>query len=205
MKPLHKILLVILCIAALALVYEYAYKQGLATNKLSSQSTRVQSPAGNKKTTNNAKNENYSGEYTVAKVVDGDTIDVVKVGNNSQDKIRLRLLGVNTPESVDPSRPLECFGKEASAYVANTIRNSKVTLALDPSKPEQDKYGRVLAYVRLPDGQLLNQRIIEDGYGYEYTYHKERYQYQTEFKVAEARAKAAKLGLWSPSSCSGRK
>jgi micrococcal nuclease len=205
MKPLHKILLVILCIAALALVYEYAYKQGLAVNKSSWQNIRPQSQAASKNGTSNKQSTTYSGEYTVVKVIDGDTIDIVSKDKKDLNKIRVRLLGVNTPESVDPDRPVECFGKEASNYVTDILRSSTVTLVLDPNKPEKDQYGRVLAYIRLPSGELLNQRIIEDGYGYEYTYHKERYQYQTEFKVAEARAKAAKLGLWSPSSCSGRK
>jgi micrococcal nuclease len=151
--------------------------------------------------TQTAKGQEYAGSYTVSRVVDGDTLDV----ENNQGTIRVRLIGVNTPESVAQSRPDECYGKEASAYVASTMSRTTVTLELDTSKPLQDKYGRVLAYVRKSDGMLLNKDIIEKGYGYEYTYQGEKYVYSQEFKKAESLARENRLGLWSEGTCNGKK
>ncbi len=139
-----------------------------------------------------------SSTYPVVHVVDGDTIDVMRGG----EKVRIRLIGIDTPESVDPRRPVECFGKEASARARELLEGARVGVELDPSQGELDKYGRTLAYARLPDGRILNQVMIEEGYAHEYTY-RLPYRYQTEFKSAERSAREGERGLWSSTTCSG--
>src|SRR3712207_834205 len=93
-------------------------------------------------------------EYEVVKVVDGDTLDVK---NKEGITERLRLIGINTPETVDPRKPVECFGKEASNRAKTLLHGGTVTLEFDPTQDTRDKYGRLLAYVILPDGTNYNK------------------------------------------------
>ena len=136
-------------------------------------------------------------EYLVTRVVDGDTIDV-NMGGSTQ---RVRLIGIDTPESVDPRQAVECFGKEASLKLKGLIEGRKVRLEADASQDNKDKYGRILRYVW--DGEEnINLWMIREGYAFEYTY-RDTYKYQAQFKETERTAREAKVGLWSPSSCNG--
>jgi micrococcal nuclease len=134
--------------------------------------------------------------YKVTKVVDGDTIDVDIDGKVE----RIRLIGINTPEIVDPRKPVECFGKEASDRAKKLLGGQKVKLEADPTQTDRDKYARLLRYVILTDGTNVNLQMIRDGYAYEYTY-QIPYKFQAEFKAAETEAKAAKRGLWADGVC----
>lgn len=134
--------------------------------------------------------------YPVIRVVDGDTVDV-EINEQSE---RVRLIGLNTPETVDPRRPVECFGIEASNKAKSILSGQKVKIEMDVTQGTRDKYGRLLAYVFLPDGTLFNKMMIEDGYGHEYTYHTP-YKYQKEFKAAEVQARESKKGLWADGAC----
>lgn len=134
--------------------------------------------------------------YPVLYVVDGDTLDIAMGGV----KTRLRLIGINTPEVVDPRRKVECFGKEASVKAKALLMGSEVSIELDPSQDKYDKYGRLLAYVYLPDGTMFNEQMIEEGYAYEYTY-RLPYKYQREFKQAQYDAKRTGRGLWASGVC----
>lgn len=134
--------------------------------------------------------------HPIIHVVDGDTVDVDINGETE----RIRLIGLNTPETVDPRRPVECFGKEASEKAKDILTGQKVKIETDPSQDLRDKYGRLLAYVFLPDGTLFNKMIIQEGYGHEYTYHLP-YKYQAEFKAAERTARETKQGLWADGIC----
>ncbi|NTU99441.1 YHYH domain-containing protein [Candidatus Falkowbacteria bacterium] len=145
------------------------------------------------------KQGNESPYYKVVKVVDGDTVDVLIDGQTK----RLRLIGINTPETVDPRKPVECFGKEASANAKKLLSGQEVSLEADDSQDSQDKYGRLLRYVRTKDGLFYNLEAIKQGYAYEYTYDIP-YKYQKEFKAAQAEAQAAKVGLWADGACSQR-
>jgi micrococcal nuclease len=136
--------------------------------------------------------------YPVIKVVDGDTIEVRKDGRI----VKVRLIGINTPETVDPRRPVQCFGKEASAEAHRLLDGQSVSLETDPSQDTYDKYGRLLAYAFLPDGTLFNEHMIAAGVAHEYTYDKP-YTYQKRFKEAQAEAQAAQRGLWSAQTCGG--
>lgn len=134
--------------------------------------------------------------YSVTRVVDGDTI-IVDINGVEE---RIRLIGVNTPESVDPRRPVQCFGKEASAFLKKILDGKEVTLEKDLSQGDTDKYHRLLRYVYLSDGTFINKLIIEEGYGHEYTY-RTPYKYQSQFKKAEYEARTAKRGLWDENVC----
>lgn len=150
------------------------------------------------------------GDTTIAKIVrivDGDTIIVSFEGKEE----KVRLIGVNTPESVDlpagkagPRRKVECFGKEATGYMKQLLSGKSVNLQVDVTQQDRDRYGRLLRYVFFADGRLVNQLIIQEGYAYEYTYDLP-YQYQSEFKKAEDEAKASEKGLWGRGTCNGEK
>lgn len=136
----------------------------------------------------------------VVRVVDGDT---VRVSFNGEEKT-IRLIGINTPESVDPRREVECFGKEASNRAKELLSGQTVILEQDETQGNTDRYNRLLRYVRLPDGRIFNQVLIGEGYAYEYTYDLP-YKYQAEFKQAQNDAQNAKRGLWSDQTCGGQK
>lgn len=138
--------------------------------------------------------------YSVAKVVDGDTLDVSIAGKTE----RIRLIGINTPETVDPRKPVECFGKEASNKAKELLEGKRVFLEADPSQGERDKYDRLLRYVFLEDGQSFNKLMISEGYAYEYTYDTP-YKYQAEYKAAQREAEQGKHGLWADGACSSTK
>ena len=121
-----------------------------------------------------------------ARVVDGDTIIL---SNNE----RVRLIGVDTPETKHPQKPVEYFGKEATAFTNRMVGGKVVKLRYDQQR--RDKYGRLLAYVYLVDGTFLNAEIIKQGYGYAYT--KFPFKYMEEFRQYEKEAREAKRGLWA--------
>jgi micrococcal nuclease len=134
-------------------------------------------------------------ENTVVEVVDGDTIDVFLEGQIQ----RVRLIGVNTPETVDKRRGVECFGPEASSFLKNTLTGKQVILENDETQGDKDAFKRLLRYVFL-DNQNLNQKIIYEGYGFEYTY-KKPYKYQKEFREAQRDARDNYKGLWNQDNC----
>jgi micrococcal nuclease len=135
----------------------------------------------------------------VVRVVDGDTVDVQFEDGNTE---RLRLIGMDTPEVVDPRKPVQCFGREASQHAHELLDGQSVSIETDPSQGYRDIYGRYLAYIWLPDGRNFGEVMIGDGYAHEYTY-RYPYVYQDEFKAAQADAMANQLGLWSPTTCAG--
>lgn len=138
------------------------------------------------------------GPFPVARVVDGDTIDV----DTPAGTVRVRLIGIDTPETVDPREPVQCFGREASARAHELLDGEAVWLEYDPTQGQVDAYGRALAYVWLADGTLVNEAMIRDGFAFEYTY-EIPYRYQDRFRAAEADARARSAGLWSPDACGG--
>lgn len=134
--------------------------------------------------------------WTVTKVVDGDTIDVTISGKEE----RVRLLGINTPESVDPRRPVQCFGKEASAFAKELLSGKTVRLEADQTQDDRDRYGRLLRHIFLEDGTHVNLKLVAEGYAHEYTYERAG-RYQKILKDAERAARVAEKGLWSPATC----
>ena len=134
----------------------------------------------------------------VLDVVDGDTIDVLLSGRRT----RLRLIGINTPEVVDPRRPVQCFGREASARAHELLDGQTVWLEPDTSQGERDVFGRLLRYVWLPDGRLVNLQMVAEGYAHEFTF-RWPYRYQALFREAERQARQRGLGFWAAETCAG--
>jgi micrococcal nuclease len=130
------------------------------------------------------------GQYHVTQVIDGDTIEV-KLANRLE---RVRLLGIDTPETHDPRKPVQCFGEAAAAHAENLLKNQNVRLEPDPINSDRDKYQRLLRYVYLPDGTLVNAALIRDGYAFAYTVFP--LTQLEEFRALEAEARAAGRGLW---------
>ena len=137
--------------------------------------------------------------YFVQKVVDGDTVDV-NIGGTTT---RLRLIGMDTPEVVDSRKPVQCFGREASAEGHKLLESQWVRLQYDTVTGKKDIYGRTLAYVFLPDGTLYNEFMIRNGFAHEYDYENQKYKYRTQFQAAQKSAHAENLGFWSPQTCDG--
>lgn len=127
-----------------------------------------------------------AGMVRVAMVVDGDTIEI-------EGGARVRYIGVNTPETVHPTKPVECFGKEASDFNKRLLEGGYVRLVRDIS--DTDKYGRLLRYVYLPDGTFVNLKLVADGYAYADTYPPD-VAHAKEFVAAQSAARAASIGLW---------
>lgn len=152
----------------------------------------------NTNTNSNIKTEPAADLFLVSSVVDGDT---VKVNINGTVET-LRLIGIDTPETVDPRKPVQCFGVEASNKARALLSGKMVRLEADPTQGERDVYGRLLRYVFLSDGTNFNKLMIEQGYAFEYTYNTP-YKYQVEFKQAETYARINKLGLWADDTCAG--
>ena len=128
--------------------------------------------------------------HTVVEVVDGDTIKAIVFGKVET----IRLIGIDTPETVHPSEAVECFGPNAS-QAARVLRGRLVMLEADPSQGDRDRYGRLLRYVFL-DGRNFNRYLIAEGFAHEYTYDGP-YRHQAEFKAAERQSRATGKGLWS--------
>jgi len=122
---------------------------------------------------------------TVKRVIDGDTLLL-------SNRERVRLIGVDTPETKHPQKPVERFGKEAYLFTKRMVEGKEVRLEFDWQK--RDKYGRLLAYVYLTDGTFLNAEIIKQGYGFAYT--RFPFKYLEEFRKYEREARDNKRGLW---------
>lgn len=130
------------------------------------------------------------GYYLVLSFADGDTIEVDMNGT----KERVRFIGVDTPETQDPRVAVQCFGKSASEFTKNMIGSSPVRLEADPTNTNRDRYNRLLRYVYLPDGRLVNAEIIKQGYGFAYTLFP--FEKLEEFRGYEKTAREQGLGLW---------
>jgi micrococcal nuclease len=133
---------------------------------------------------------NQPGLYTINHFVDGDTIAVNMNGKTET----IRFVGVDTPETHKPNTPVQCYGPAASAYTKNTIGSGTVRLEADPDDTNRDRYGRLLRYVYLPDGRLLNELLIQNGYGFYYPYFP--FIKKAQFAADEKVAMAAHTGLW---------
>lgn len=133
----------------------------------------------------------------VKRVVDGDTLVILNGGREE----RVRMLNVDTPESVHPdAKKNTTWGRRASDFTKRELENRQVRIEEASEETEvgdeKDRYGRVLAYV-LVDGENFNVRLVREGYSfYETKYGKSR-RYDHEFRLAEAEAKSNQRGLWA--------
>jgi micrococcal nuclease len=136
------------------------------------------------------------GTGVVTWIYDGDTVQVRVDGIDE----KVRLIGIDAPETGGPYTTVECFGHESTAFAKEQLNNQRVRLDLDPSQDKRDRFGRLLAYVWLEDGTFVNELMIAEGYAREYTYDKP-YRYQDRFRDAEAQAREREVGLWAPGVC----
>lgn len=133
---------------------------------------------------------NQPGLYSVTQFVDGDTLEVDMNGRPE----KIRLIGVDTPETHKPKTPVQCYGLAAAAFTKNVIGTQQLRLVSDSLSTDRDRYKRLLRYVYLPDGTNLNQKIIETGHGFYYPYFP--FTKSDEFALAQKTAQEGSKGLW---------
>lgn len=133
-----------------------------------------------------------------SRVIDGDTIEVSTDGA----KMTVRIIGINTPETVDPRKSVECFGQEASAFAREYFQPQAILLLeADSSQTNVDRYGRRLRYVFV-NGEDYGGVAIAKGYATEYTYNS-AYRYQALYRQLEQQAREVRVGLWANDVCGG--
>jgi micrococcal nuclease len=145
----------------------------------------------------------------VERVVDGDTL-VVSITDRVDgpgageahigETYSLRMIGIDTPESVDPRREVECFGREAAAATKALLDGKQVLLVKDVE--ETDSFDRLLRYVYF-GGEMANARLVINGYAGAYT-HPPNVRHADLFVALQSEARANETGLWSPETCNGR-
>ena len=128
--------------------------------------------------------------YPITRIIDGDTVEIQYAGKLTS----VVLIGVDTPETVHPQKPIEAFGREASAFTHNLLLGESVYLRFDGDRT--DTYGRLRAYLyRAPDGLFVNLEIVRQGYGKVYTPFP--FKHKTLFQYYGEQAQNAGRGLWS--------
>lgn len=136
-------------------------------------------------------------DLVVDRVVDGDTVKVTIDG----EQVSVRMIGIDTPETVKPNTQVQCFGPEASAFADQQLTGQRIVLELDDSQGRLDRYDRLLAYVWrvLPDGSLVlfNEETVAGGFARERQYGDEAYAWRPTLVQAQESARVAGRGLWS--------
>ena len=127
----------------------------------------------------------------IADVIDGDTVDIDINGRTE----RVRLIGVNTPETKHPTKPIECFGPEASAYLTQLLPKG-TAVRIERDVEARDRYGRMLLYLYLGSNDLfINLDLVARGYGTPMSIEPNTF-HRNDFVRAAAQAEAADVGLW---------
>ncbi len=142
--------------------------------------------------------EAYHGRtFRVTRAVDGDTI-VIDAPDplHHEPQTVIRLWGVDTPETVKPNWPVEHFGPEASEFTRRLTEGRRVRIELDPSRT-RGSYKRLLAYVYLPDGRMLNRLLIREGYAYADPQPRHDHKFMEQFLSLQRKAMAEGVGLWA--------
>lgn len=138
--------------------------------------------------------EDGKQEVPILRVIDGDTIDVDCKGKRE----RIRIIGVNTPETVHPLKPIECFGKEASNKMKGLLQDKKVIIKTGQGSGDRDKYGRLLRYVEL-NGEDVGAKMIREGFAF--SYRKYPHERLEEYNKLERQARENGVGLWAEGIC----
>ncbi len=137
--------------------------------------------------------ERYNGKtFPAVKVIDGDTIDI-DTPDGRYDHTRIRLWGVDTPETKNPKTGVMYFGPEAFEFTKKSVLGKDIRIFVD-AKKSRDKYNRLLAYVQLPDGQFINEVLLSEGFAYADVRFKHSYYHK--YMQLQAAAKQGKKGLW---------
>jgi len=174
-SPRSKVGLVVALLLGLAVAYQLAFgNQGPLGNLVEQLLTALQ-------------NQPQPDTATVTRVVDGDTI-VVDIGGS---EYRVRYIGVDTPESTIKQ---ECYGREAARFNRNLVDGQGVRLERDVN--DTDRYGRLLRYVYLSNGEMVNEKLVREGYALARSFPPD-VKYQDRLRTAEQEARKAKRGLWA--------
>jgi micrococcal nuclease len=138
--------------------------------------------------------EKYNDKtFAVVNVVDGDTIDI-DIADGEYKHTRIRLWGIDTPETKSPEVGVMYFGPEAAEFTKRLSLGKKVAVYLDENNNTRDKYDRLLAYVKLPDERFLNEVLLSEGFAYaDWRF---RHSLYHKYKKLEAAARRQKKGLW---------
>ncbi len=131
-------------------------------------------------------------DATVIRVVDGDTV----VADVQGLPVRVRLIGIDAPESVHPGEEVACAGPEATDQARELLRpGDAIGLSTDPSQDRHDRYQRLLAFLTMPDGRDFGAAMIEAGYAVEFTFARPHAR-QQEYRELERQAARAGVGMW---------
>ena len=129
-------------------------------------------------------------KVTVTRVIDGDTVEVGPAIEGTED---VRLIGVDAPETEGSPRGVQPYGEKASRFAEKMLESERVTLRFD--KEKKDDYGRVLAYLYLPDGTMFNQTLLEKGFAQVATF-PPNVEHVSRFEKAQREARRAERGIW---------
>jgi micrococcal nuclease len=132
-------------------------------------------------------------EFTAVKVVDGDTLDI-DIPDANYKTTRIRLWGVDTPETAKSPKGEMYYGQEASQFTKDTVLDKRITVLMNENTKPRDKYGRLLAYIKLADGRILNEELVSNGFAYADTRFKHP-DYEKYIEL-ESAARKEKKGLW---------
>ena len=138
--------------------------------------------------------EKYHGKtFAVVNVIDGDTFDI-DIPDGRYKRTRIRLLGIDTPETKSEQTGEMFFGPESAEFTKKSALGKSVTVYLDSPNPTRGKYGRLLAYVKLPEGGFLNEVLLTEGCAYADS--RFSHSFYNKYKQLQSRAKSSKKGLW---------
>jgi endonuclease YncB( thermonuclease family) len=139
------------------------------------------------------------GDATILEVVDGDSIDI---RDDNRGHLRVRVLGIDSPETKKPGHPVDCWGAEATQFAKSTMLGQRVALVTDPTQDRTDRYGRTLAYLVRADGWDYSVEAARAGAAPSYVYGGTPVSRHNLIAAAEAEARDALRGLWGPP-CNG--
>ncbi len=134
----------------------------------------------------------HAKTFTVTNVIDGDTLDI-NIPDGQSEYTRIRLLGIDAPEK-NAASGMMYFGPEAAESTKKIILAKQVEVFLDETNQTRGKYGRLLAYIKLPDGRFLNEVLLSEGLAYADL--RFRHSFYNKYKQIESRARTGKKGLW---------
>jgi len=135
----------------------------------------------------------HAKTFTVINVVDGDTIDI-DIADGQYEQTRIRLWGIDTPETKNPKVGVMYFGPQAAEFARELVLGKPVMVYLDEGNNTRGKYGRLLAYVKLPNDGFLNEVLLTEGFAYADV--RFRHSLYNRYKQLDASARSLKKGLW---------
>ncbi len=180
-----KLWVVLAVVSGLLLIWLLQPRQGPKNEAIDKQGTKLSATIPKEATPTSIQKPTQDSLVLVIRVIDGDTIQI-------EGGSKVRYIGIDTPETVDPRTTVQCFGKEASAKNKELVEGKKVRLEKDVS--ETDKYGRMLRYVYVAE-LFVNETLVREGYAFSSTYPPD-VKYQDLFLQAEKEAREANKGLW---------